>query len=155
MNSYKGTKEYPHHISVGVILINIRNEVACHFYKEQRIRNYPKDFYTLLHESPEEHQSFEETVKRGLLEEYSMTGTLDHYVGSLVSWFELEGVRVERTVLYFLCKLISISERDLTDPESASEIVWMNIDELISIMKTQGEDDESKILEDVKKFYLK
>jgi hypothetical protein len=155
MNPYKGTKEYPHHISVGVILINNKNEVACHFYGAESIRNYPKNFYTLLHESPEENETLEQTATRGLREEYSMTGTFDRYVGSLVSLFNLEGAKVERTVLYFLCKLISVHERDLTDPESISEIKWMDIDELIAIMKTQGEDDESKILEDVKKFYLK
>lgn len=155
MNPYKGTKEYPHHISVGVVLVNDKNKVACHFYEEPGIRNYPKNFYTLLHESPEENETLEQTAVRGLREEYSMTGTFDRYVGSLVSWFDLEGVRVERTVLYFLYKLTSIGERDLADPESISEIKWMNIDELIEIMKTQGEDDESKILEDVKKFYLK
>ena len=54
-----------------------------------------------------------------------------------------------------LFRLVSIKKRDLTDPESISEVRWMNIDELIAIMKTQGEDDESKILEDVKRFYLK
>lgn len=154
MNPYKGTKEYPHHISVGVILINDKNEVACHFYEDQRIRNYPQNFYTLLHESPEGNEALGDTAMRGLREEYSMTGTLEHYVGSLVSWFDLDGDRAERTVLYFLCKLKSIEERDLSDPESISEIKWMNIDELVTIMKTQGEDDESKILEDVKKFYL-
>lgn len=154
MNPYKGTKEYPHHVSVGVILINDKNEVACHFYEEQRIRNYPKNFYTLLHETPEVNETLEETAMRGLKEEYSMTGTLKHYVGALVSWFDLEGARAERTVLYFLYKLTSIEERDLSDSESISEIKWMNIDELVTIMKTQGEDDESKILEDVKKFYL-
>ena len=153
-NPYKGTRENPHHISVGVILINDKNEIACHFYGEQHIRNYPKNFYTLLHETPEANETLEDTAMRGLREEYSMTGTLGHYVGSIVSRFDFEGVGVEKTVLYFLCKLTSIDKRDLTDPESISEIKWMNIDELIAIMKTQGEDDESKILEDVKKFYL-
>ena len=155
MNPYKGTKEYPHHISVGVILINDKNEVACHFYGEQTIRNYPKNFYTLLHESLEAKETLEDAVTRGLKEEYSMKGSVDRYIGSVVTGFDREGVRVEKTVLYFLCKLISIDERDLSDPESVSEIKWMNIDDLISIMKTQNEDDESKILEDVKKFYLR
>ncbi len=154
MNHYKGTKEYPHHISVGVILVNPKNEVACHFYGEQTIRNYPKNFYTLLHESLEANENLEDAVTRGLREEYSMKGTLERYVGSVVTWFDRDGSKVEKTVLYFLSRLLSIDERDLSDPESVSEIKWMNIDELISVMKTQGEDDESKILEDVKKFYL-
>lgn len=155
MNPYKGTKEHPHHISVGVILVNSENEVACHYYGEQTIRNYPKNFYTLLHESLEANENLEDAVTRGLKEEYSMKGTLERYVGSIVTWFDRDGSKVEKTVLYFLSRLLSIDERDLSDPESISEIKWMNIDELISIMKTQGEDDESKILEDVKKFYVK
>lgn len=155
MNPYKGTKEYPHHISVGVVLMNDKNEIACHFYGEQKIRNYPKNFYTLVHESLEENETLEDAVVRGLKEEFSMKGTLERFVGSLITHFDRDGVSVEKTVPYFLCKLTSIDERDLTDPESISEVKWMNIDELIAIMKTHGEDDESKILEDVKKFYLK
>lgn len=151
MNPYNGTKEYPFHISVGVVLLNDKNEVACHFYGEQKIRNYPKNFYTLLHESLEAGESLEGAVMRGLKEEFSMTGSLEHFVGSLITRFERDGAMIEKTVPYFLCKLISIQERNLADPEAISEIRWMNIDELIAIMTTEGEDDESKILKDVKK----
>ncbi len=155
MNPYRATKEYPYHISVGVVLVNDKNEVACHFYEEQKIRYYPKNFYTLMHESLEAGETLEDAAMRGLKEEYSMTGSMGHFIGSLVTRYEWNGVMVEKTVPYFLCKLISIQERNLADPEAISEIKWMNIDELISIMETQGEDDESKILKDVKKFYLK
>ncbi|MES2622942.1 MAG: NUDIX domain-containing protein [Patescibacteria group bacterium] len=156
MNPYQGTKDHPHHISVGVILINDKNEVACHYYAEPKIRNYPQNFYTLLHESVEAGETLEQTATRGMKEEYSMKGTFERYVGSVVTHFHREEQKVEKTVLYFLCKLISIDEvRDLTCPESISEIKWLEVDELIKLMKAQGEDDESKILEDVKRFYLK
>lgn len=154
MSIYKSTKEYPHHISVGVVLINDKHEVACHFYREQTIRNYPQNFYTLMNESLEANETLEEAVMRGLKEEYSMKGILERYVGSVIMWFDKDGVNIEKTVPYFLCRLTSIEERDVHDPESISEIKWMNLDELIEIMKTQ-EKDESKILEDVKRFYLK
>jgi len=155
MNPYKGTKEHPHHISVGVILINDKNEVACHYYAEPKIRNYPPNFYTLLHESVEAGETLEQTVARGMKEEYSMRGTFERYVGSIVIHFHSEEVKIEKTVLYFLCKLTSIDKiRDLTCPESISEIKWLEIDKLITLMKSQGKGDESKILEDVKKFYL-
>lgn len=108
-----------------------------------------------MHESLEANETLEDAAVRGLKEEYSMTGSLEHYVGSLVTHFDREGSRVEKTVPYFLYRLVSILERDLTDPESVSEIKWMDIDELIAIIKTQGEDNEFKILEDVKKYYLK
>ncbi len=155
MSIYQAAKEHPHHISVGVVLINDKNQVACHYYAEQTIRNYPKNFHTLLHESVEDGESLEQTVARGMKEEYSMKGTTERYVGSLLLSFTKEGVKVEKTVLYFLCKLISIDEvRDLTCPESVSEIKWMEIDELIHKMQEQVAGDESKILVDVKKFYL-
>ncbi len=154
MNIYKGTKEYPHHISVGVVLVNDKKEVACHFYGEQKIRNYPKNFYTLVHESLEDNETLEDAAIRGVKEEFSMKATLVRFVGSLITHFNRDGVSVEKTVPYFLCTVTEIFERDLTDPESISEIKWMDIDELIAIMKTQGEDDESKILEDVKRYYL-
>ncbi len=154
MNPFRGTEESPHHISVGVILMNDKNKIACHYFADPKIRNYPKNFYTLLHETVEAGESLEKTVERGLKEEYSMIGIFGHYVGSIVSHFNIKDVSVEKTVLYFVCTLTCIENRDLSDPESASEIKWMDIDELIEVMKRQGEDDESKILEDVKKFYL-
>jgi len=159
-NYFRGTKETPHHISVGAVLINKKNEVACHYYEEQKIRKYPPNFYTLMHESIETNETLEQTLARGLQEEFSMKGSLERYVGSLVVGYSIQDIHVEKTVLYFLCKLASIDEvRDLTDPETVGVIKWMNIDELIDIMKKQGEaygssSDEFKILEDVKKYYL-
>lgn len=155
MHPYHGTKEHPHHISVGVVLINNKNEVACHFYEERKIRNYPQNFYTLVHESLEENETLEDAAIRGLKEEFSMTGTFERFIGSLIVYFDNDGVKVEKTVPYLLFRLTSIQERDRTDPEAISEIRWMDIDELITIMKTQSRGDESKILEDVKRFYLR
>ncbi len=62
---------------------------------------------------------------------------------------------VQKTFPYLVCDLLSIDEvRDLTCPESVSEIRWLEINELIDIMQKQGTGDESKILLDVKKYYL-
>jgi hypothetical protein len=155
MNPFAATREHPHHISVGVVLVNDAGQIACHYYADPQFRNYPKNFYTLLHETVEMSESLETAVARGLREEFSMTGTLVRYVGSMISRFELDGIMVEKTVPYFLCTLDDIHERDLSDPEAESEIMWMDFQELISIMKTQGEDDESKILEDVMSYYLR
>ncbi len=161
MNNYfVGTKETPHHISVGAILVNNEHKIACHYYGETTIRKYPQNFYTLMHETLEINETLEQTLERGLKEEFSMRGEIGRYVGSLVVGYSAQDVRVEKTVLYFLCRLVSIDDvRDFSDPETVSEIKWMGIDELIEIMEKQGQlhgasADESKILRDVKKYYL-
>jgi hypothetical protein len=94
---------------------------------------------------------------RGAKEELSMNVIARRFVGSLiVSWASLRHDEViEKTVPYLVCDLVSIDEvRDMTCPESVSEIKWLEIDELIDIMQKQGTGDESKILKDVKKYYL-
>lgn len=157
-NYYSGTKEKPHHISVGAILRNDKNEIACHYY-EKKIRKYPENFYTLMHESVEMGETLEQTLHRGLQEEFGATAEIKEYVGSLVITYDVEGQMIEKTVIYFLCDFISFSERNMEDPENQSEIRWLPIDELIGIMKEQGRKfntsgDESKILEDVKRYFI-
>jgi 8-oxo-dGTP pyrophosphatase MutT (NUDIX family) len=158
-NYFQGTKDTPHHISIGAVLLNDQGKVGVHYYGTSPIRNYPPNFYTLMHESIEPNETLEQALARGLREEFSVEATLDRYVGSMVVCYTIQGVKIEKTVLYFLCHLTSIKQRDLSDPEAVSEIRWVDIDELIDIMKEQGKrsagDDESKILEDVKNFYLK
>lgn len=147
---------YPHHISVGIVLLNEKKQVACHFYGEETIRGYPKNFHTLPHESLEDGESLEQAAVRGAKEELSMNVVPRRFVGSLiVTWTSRHNEAVEKTVPYLVCDLLSIDEvRDLTCPESVSEIRWLEIDELIDIMQKQGTGDESKILLDVKKYYL-
>lgn len=138
--------------------MNDTGQVACHYYSKFEGRAYPEDFHTLMHESLEMNESLEHAVARGLQEEFSMEAKLIRFVGSLVVNIGKEP-KVEKTVLYFLCRLTKINKRDLNDSESISEIRWMDIDDLIRIMKAQGEKsgpscDESKILLDVKKSYI-
>lgn len=158
-NYFCGSPETPHHISIGAILINKESKIACHYYEEPQIRKYPPNFYTLMHESIEPNETLEQTLTRGLMEEFSMMSEIKRFVGSLIVKIKSKDVPMEKTVLYFLCEVTNILERNTSDPEAVSEIKWMDIEELISIMKKQGElygagSDESKILEDVKKYYL-
>lgn len=162
-NYFTSEEKAPYHISVGAVVINDENKVLCHYYEEPKIRNYPPHFYTLMHETIEPGESLEETVHRGLREEFSIKGEIVRFIGSLVvpivskKW---NSNVIEKTVVYFLCKLSSIDEvRDLTDPESISEIKWLDIDELIAIMEKQGREyspsaDESKVLRSVKAYVL-
>ena len=159
-NYYVGINYCPHHMSVGAILLNKENKVACHYY-EKTIRTYPEKFYTLMHETVELGETLEDALHRGLEEEFSAKGEIVSYVGSLVVYGKMKESMVEKTVLYFVCNLTSVSkDRSTEGEENSSEIKWMDIDELIVIMKKQGEKhspsaDESKILIDVKKYFIK
>ncbi len=138
--------------------MNDKNEVACHFYGTPSIRKYPENFYTLMHETIEPNESLEEVLARGLKEEFSMEAALVRYVGSLAVRMGSEQ-RIEKTVVYFLCRHVATHARNVTDPEAVSEIRWVNIDNLVEIMKEQGKkygpaSDESKILIDVRKSYI-
>ena len=159
-NHFQGRKENPFHISVGAILVNEKKEVCCHYFKtnESIGGRYPNNFYILMRESLEDGESLEQALHRGLQEEFSATATFERYVGSIVFNYQTKDTQttIEKTTLYFLCKLIEIkSERKADDPEAGSEIKWLQIDELISIMKDQGQrlgwgSDESKVLESAK-----
>lgn len=123
-NYFRGSKASPYHLSVGAAVVNKKGEVACHYFKEFRgLQN----FYILMRETVEPNESIETALQRGLGEEFNLTASLDSYLGSIVSYFERDGVSVEKTTLYFRMNLISINsgERSGEDPESSSEIQWL------------------------------
>ena len=152
-NYFQGTKESPYHISVGAVLINDEGKVCCHYFEKQEV-------YILMRESMELGEKIEDTLHRGLKEEFGAEAELIDYLGSNIINYSLEdNTIVQKTTLYFLCKLknINVSLRSKDDSESGSEIQWKEIDFLISKFKTQNERlnrndlDESEILERVKK----
>lgn len=156
---FQGNKDHPQHLSVGAILVNGSGEICCHHFHTEKLKGYwaderLDDFYILMRETPEPGEPLEETLKRGLMEELGATATLLDYIGSIQSRFLHEGVEVEKTTLYFLCRLES---QDLAkrsgDIESASDIEWRTASYLIPLMKAQAKRfgrtdvDESPILE--------
>ncbi len=157
-NNYFGhTSENPYHLSVGAVVKNSKGEVCCHYFDKFLHKSFGEfeNFYLLMRETPEPGETLEETLKRGLLEEFGMEATLNRYIGSIVSHFPKKEKMIEKTTLYFLCDFISLDEskRDRNDPEASSEIRWLTPSELILKMKEQGERlertdaDESVILE--------
>ena len=159
-NHFQGSTEHPYHISVGGVLQNEKGEIAVHYFKHVSHPEFGEadDFYTLMRETLEEHETLEEALSRGLLEEFGATGNLSSYLGSLVSHFPKHGVSIEKTTLYFLLTCTSIDEKKRLkdDPEIQSEIRWVPPSELIHVMKSQGarigrEDlDESAVIERVR-----
>lgn len=159
---FQGNYSHPQHISVGGILMNDGGEICCHHFYTKDLRGYwadekLDDFYILMRETIEPNESLEHALHRGLWEEFAATAELVDYVGSIKSNFKHKEVDVEKTTLYFLCKLINqdISKRSGDDIEKKSIIEWRKPEFLIPLMKNQAiksgrtDVDESDILERV------
>jgi ADP-ribose pyrophosphatase YjhB (NUDIX family) len=156
-NYFQGTKESPYHISIGAVVRNAGGEICCHHFKTfiHPTLGIFEDFYILMRESIEPHETMEQCLARGLQEEFGMAATLESFLGSITSHFPIQDKKIEKTTLYFLCKSIPevTLQRKVDDLESQSEIKWLKPAELISKMKEQSarlkrEDiDESKIVE--------
>ncbi len=158
-NYFQGTLKNPYHISIGAVVKNDKGEICCHYFKELTLKGIGTltDFYLLMRETIEPNETIEACLKRGLQEEFGIEAYLDSYIGSIVSKFTGpdDQTVIEKTTLYFLCTLesIDITKRKQDDPESHSEIQWIEPSKLIIKMKEQGkrlnrEDaDESVIVE--------
>jgi hypothetical protein len=161
-NYFRGIKEKPYHLSVGAVLANDTGQICCHFFKafksEADLIEY-KNFYILMRETVERNESLEESLQRGICEEFGARGKIITYLGSLKSKFNRLDFQIEKTTLYFLLKLEKqdIKLRLKDEEEKASEIQWHSADFLIEKMKEQGKRyldrtdlDESLILERAK-----
>ncbi len=143
-NYFKGSPSNPYHLSIGAVVINEKNEVCCHHFDSVTLRNVfveLKNFYILMRETVEMGETIEETLHRGLMEEFGITGDIVTFLGSIKGHYPLEGVSVEKTTLYFLVKLKTFDPklRSKKDEESESSIEWQTIDYLIPKMQEQGE----------------
>lgn len=159
-NYFRGTEKNPYHISIGGVIVNDEGKICCHYFKTIEHPNFGdfKNFYLLLRETIEPHESIEVCLARGLEEEFGIIATLQSYLGSTVTEIELvteNNAIIQKTTLYFLCKFVSIdqSKRKEDDAEATSEIVWFEPKELIEKMREQGVRlnnktmDESAIIE--------
>lgn len=166
-NYYRGTKEKPYHISVGAVVMNEDGKVCCHFFEKLTFRKAFEgltNFYILMRESMERGEKIEDTLHRGLMEEFGITGEIITYLGSLRHDYIVKSAEpnyaIEKTTLYFLVRMKTFKPelRSQEDAEKESEIQWLPIDFLISKMKEQGVRlnestlDESLILARAKKF---
>jgi len=156
-NYFQGSSESPYHISIGAVIKNKDGKIGCHYFKKfiHETMGEFENFYLLMRETIEPHESIEKCLSRGLMEEFGAEGDLKLYMGSIVSNFTHKDVIIEKTTLYFLCDLVSFdpAKRSTEDIESNSEIMWLDKGELIDHMKEQSkrlhrEDlDESVVLE--------
>ena len=155
-NYFQGKSDHPYHLSVGAVLLNDKNEVACHYFVDAPVIG--GEVCILMRESVEEGERLEESLVRGLMEEFGAVGEIINFIGSKETSYESKGVSIQKTTLYFLVRLKGIDEKSRleNDPESSSKIIWLNLDEGIrkmeSIYKERKISDinESDILERAK-----
>ncbi len=161
-NLFQHSKEQPHHISVGAVLINDEGKICVH---RRTLENTPEKYHfamgglpeviILMRESLENGELLEEAVLRGIREEFGAAGEVLAYLGSLQVVVQTQAAHAfEKTTLYFSVHMTaqddSLRERD---GEGHSELRWYTPEELISIMHIQGRSthrqdlDESKIIE--------
>lgn len=142
-NYFQGVDDHPYHVSVGAVVINGKNNICCHYFGDNTLRNkFPKynDFYILMRESMEMGESIEQTLHRGLKEEFNCKGEIITYIGSLRNKYFVGDTQIEKTTLYFAVKYLGQDEgvRDKNDPEGESEIQWQTVDFLVEKMKEQA-----------------
>ena len=162
-NYFQGNWQHPRHVSAGAILLNGEGKICAHHFVSADLQDFQgywpdekvDDFYILMRSTLLPDQTVEEALQRGLLEEFGANGRILDYIGSINSHFKNKGVQVEKTTLYFICKLLSqdLSRRNDQDIEGKSRIEWQTASFLIPKMKEQSakygrtDIDESEILE--------
>jgi len=152
-NPFIGTPEEPFHMSVGVVLLNEKNEVLVHKFNlenNEELRHglkqhveIPKklEYYSLMTETPEDGESLLAAAERGLMEEFGATGELVHYIGTNIGHFKRvkSDVLIEKTTPFFLYRMTSLDEdkRDKGSIEASSDLVFLDIDTLMKHLEEQ------------------
>ncbi|MEK7465203.1 MAG: NUDIX hydrolase [Patescibacteria group bacterium] len=153
LHYFIGQKKSPFHLSVGAVVTNKNGEVACHHERTPD----GTDIYYLMRETVRPGESLEGAVQRGLREEFGILGAVEGYLGSLTSTFKnWERAEVQKTTLYFLCKLTSSKQEQVISTEKhfggEKYFSWEPIPFLVDAMQKQykklsrSDFDESEIL---------
>lgn len=141
-------------------MIDDKSEICCHHFTDDQLKGYwpdlkINDLYILMRETINPGENLDIAVKRGLIEEFGAEAEIVDYIGSIRSHFKDKDVEIEKTTIYFVCKLISqdLSKRSDEDIEGKSYVEWQTASFLIPKMKEQSKKysrtdiDESEILE--------
>lgn len=155
---FQGQVGAPYHLSVGAVVVNNMRLVACrHHDKDEHGR--PVDGYILMRESVEENETVEEAVKRGLKEEFGIEARILEFLGPVISHYDYQDQKVEKTTLFFLCEFKKVVESPITDFENSVPLEWCEIDFLIEKQHAQAKQlnrddiDDSLALERAKPFF--
>jgi hypothetical protein len=147
-NYFEALPENPYQLSVAALVLNKKGQIACHHFPYS-------DYYILMRETVNPNETLEHALSRGLMAEMGIRASLVTYLGGLENTYFKYNEVIEKTTLYFLCRLQSfdVQLRDCNDKECDSTIEWQTFDFLIPQMKEQANRlgretiDESKALE--------
>ncbi len=125
-------------MSIGALITNNKGEICTHYIKGPWGDGI-EDTYILMRETPEPGESFENTVERGIMEEFGITGSLQRYLGSIQASFPRWGAQIEKTTLYFhvMCETVDPKRRSGEDVEYNAETRWVQPEQLIELMDAQ------------------
>ena len=147
-----GQKKFPFHLSVGAVLLNSKKKIYCHHLSGMK----GKDAYLLMRETVKPGESLEKALVRGLKKEFGARAKLKGYLGSMISSFKnWQGAQVQKTTLYFLCKVVGVPKKVKWVEDHGSKgnkPEWKSAKFLIPQMEKQGralkrtDFDESDIL---------
>ena len=141
------TPEVPFHFSVGVVAVSslcAEEARVATLYSPPEFDN-PfgiTNFDQLIRETPENGESFEATVRRGLLEEIGATQSrvvapLPGYAGI----FQGTHQQYHKTTMYFLAEVpldgVDSALRDRQEAEASLRVVWRSLPDAISRQKDQ------------------
>ena len=157
LHYFIGTKYSPYHLSVGAVVSNSMGEIYCHHFPKD---NTHPDFFLLMRETVKPYESLEGALARGLKEEFGMKARVVGYLGSFESSFQnWEGVKIQKTTLYFLCVPIAQNSKWITSAETqtghfgkGSILEWRTGRWLLTQMRKQGRQmkrtdfDESEVI---------
>lgn len=157
---FTSTKESPYHLSVGAVVVNNEGKFLCHHYKHFGGQEY--DAYLLMKETAHPGESVEQTLDRGLLEEFGAKGKITAYLGSLVTILPRGDISTQKTTLYFLVEFLEKDEALRSDEDKDQSIVeWQDAEFLIQKMKEQTKHfngrqtmDESEVIERAQKINI-
>ena len=142
-NYYQGIQVFPAHLSAGAVLITDRNEVCSLHFDTISVPQFShlRDFSILMRETMEMWETLEEAVLRGIREEFWAEGIILAYLGSHVSSFLENDMKVEKTTLFFLvrCTSIDTEKRELEDAEKEGIVTWLPIQDLKKKIQAQYE----------------
>lgn len=145
-NYFRGSVENPYHISIGGLTFNDEGKILVHHFHNKTFCNFHfKDLYILLRETIEPNESIEQTLARGLMEEFGATGELVKYLGSIKGKYPIKDIWVDKTTLYFLIKYVGHDnmKRQQGTSESESALEWIEPKILITHMQKQSSIDAS------------
>ncbi len=153
-NYFRATESFPFHVSIGGLVFNKEGKVCVHHYRDLKKSSgkIMGDLYLLLRETVEPHETIEQVLVRGLMEEFGMKGELVGCLGSIKGMMPVKDFQAEKTTIYFLVKYLEHDEsKREVSAETTSNIEWQDPIFLIEKMKAQRDIgvpmDESEIVE--------